>query len=186
MVGLIESDVILGVDREVRSVNIVSLEDHVENFGLVHSALLHKVYDLVLDHHSVVDVVVQLDLDLVFQLARFVQQLLIFDRVREGLQTKRGEVKDIMNYSLNQTLGRTILTSATVLFTVIVLLLFGGPGLRGFSVVLLIGMIAGVYSTLFIASPIVLWWAKRSGTNLRRAVLDTEQSKIEGVTPAQA
>jgi preprotein translocase subunit SecF len=67
-----------------------------------------------------------------------------------------------------------------------VLLLFGGPGLRGFSVVLLIGMIAGVYSTLFIASPIVLWWAKRSGTNLRRAVLDTEQSKIEGVTPAQA
>ncbi len=112
--------------------------------------------------------------------------IVIFDRVREGLQTKRGEVKDIMNYSLNQTLGRTILTSATVLFTVIVLLLFGGPGLRGFSVVLLIGMIAGVYSTLFIASPIVLWWAKRSGTNLRRAVLDTEQSKIEGVTPAQA
>ena len=112
--------------------------------------------------------------------------IVIFDRVREGLQTKRGEVKDIMNYSLNQTLGRTILTSATVLFTVVVLLLFGGPGLRGFSVVLLIGMIAGVYSTLFIASPIVLWWAKRSGTNLRRAVLDTEQSKIEGVTPAQA
>jgi len=112
--------------------------------------------------------------------------IVIFDRVREGLQTKRGEVKEIMNYSLNQTLGRTILTSATVLFTVIVLLLFGGPGLRGFSVVLLIGMIAGVYSTLFIASPIVLWWAKKSGTNLRRAVLDTEQSKIEGVTPAQA
>lgn len=112
--------------------------------------------------------------------------IVIFDRVREGLQTKRGDVKDIINYSLNQTLGRTILTSATVLFTVIVLLLFGGPGLRGFSVVLLIGMIAGVYSTLFVASPIVLWWAKRSGTNLRRAVLDTEQSKIEGVTPSQA
>jgi len=112
--------------------------------------------------------------------------IVIFDRVREGLQTKRGEVKDIMNYSLNQTLGRTILTSATVLFTVVVLLIFGGPGLRSFSVVLLIGMIAGVYSTLFVASPIVLWWAKRSGTNLRRAVIDTEQSKIEGVTPAQA
>jgi SecD/SecF fusion protein len=112
--------------------------------------------------------------------------IVIFDRVREGLQTKRGDVKDIMNYSLNQTLGRTILTSATVLFTVIVLLLFGGPGLRSFSVVLLIGMIAGVYSTLFVASPIVLWYAKRTGTNLRRAVLDTEQSKIEGITPQQA
>jgi len=105
--------------------------------------------------------------------------IVIFDRVREGLQTKRGDVKDIMNYSLNQTLGRTILTSATVLFTVIVLLLFGGPGLRSFAVVLLIGMVAGVYSTLFVASPIVLWWAKKTGTNLRRAVLDTEQSKIE-------
>jgi len=112
--------------------------------------------------------------------------IVIFDRVREGLQTKRGDVKDIMNYSLNQTLGRTILTSATVLFTVVVLLIFGGPGLRGFAVVLTIGMIAGVYSTLFVASPIVLWWAKKSGTNLRRAVLDTEQSKIEGITPAQA
>lgn len=108
--------------------------------------------------------------------------IVIFDRVREGLQTKRGDVEDIMNYSLNQTLGRTILTSATVLFTVIVLLIFGGPGLRSFSVVLLFGMIAGVYSTLFVASPIVIWWAKRSGTNLRRAVLDTELSKIEGVT----
>ncbi|MEQ1843932.1 MAG: protein translocase subunit SecF, partial [Verrucomicrobiales bacterium] len=109
--------------------------------------------------------------------------IVIFDRVREGLQTKRGEVKDIMNYSLNQTLGRTILTSATVLFTLLVLLLFGGPGLRSFSVVLLIGVIAGVYSTLFVASPIVLWWAKRSGTNLRRQVLDNEQSKIEGAAP---
>lgn len=112
--------------------------------------------------------------------------IVIFDRVREGLQTKRGDVGAIMNLSLNQTLGRTILTSATVLFTVVVLLIFGGPGLRSFSVVLLVGMIAGVYSTLFVASPIVLWWAKRSGTNLRRAVLDTEQSKIEGSAPQQA
>ena len=105
--------------------------------------------------------------------------IVIFDRVREGLATKRGEVKDIMNYSLNKTLSRTILTSATTLFTVLVLLIFGGPGLRSFAVVLTIGLIAGTYSTLFIAAPIVLWWAKRTGTNLRREVLDTEQSKIE-------
>ena len=112
--------------------------------------------------------------------------IVIFDRVREGLQTKRGEVKDIMNYALNVTLGRTILTSTTTIFTVVVLLLFGGPALRGFSVFLLIGMISGIYSTLYIAAPITLWWAKKTGTNLRRAVLDTEQSKIEGVTPSQA
>ena len=73
VVGLIESDVIFGVDGEVRSVNIVALEDHIENFGLVHSALLHKVDDLVLDHNSVVNVVVKLNLHFVFQLARLVQ-----------------------------------------------------------------------------------------------------------------
>ena len=105
--------------------------------------------------------------------------IVVFDRVREGLATKRGEVKDIMNYALNKTLSRTILTSSTTLFTVLVLLIFGGPGLRSFAVILTIGLIAGTYSTLFIAAPIVLWWAKRTGTNLRREVLDTEQSKIE-------
>ncbi len=108
--------------------------------------------------------------------------IVIFDRVREALQTKRGDVKDIMNLALNETLARTILTSATSLFTVVVLLLFGGPSLRSFALTLTIGMVAGVYSTLFIASPIVLWWAKRSGTSLRRQVLDTEQSKVEGIT----
>lgn len=111
--------------------------------------------------------------------------VVIFDRVREDLQTMRGDIKDIINLALNQTLGRTILTSATTLFTVIVLLIFGGPGLRSFSVVLVIGMVAGVYSTLFIASPIVLWWAKRSGTNLRRQVLDTEQAKVESAAAGQ-
>lgn len=109
--------------------------------------------------------------------------IVVFDRVREGLATKRGEVKDVMNYSLNKTLSRTILTSATTLTTVLVLLIFGGPALRSFSVVLVIGLVAGTYSTLFIAAPIVLWWSERSGTNLRRQVLDTEQSKIEGATP---
>jgi len=114
--------------------------------------------------------------------------IVVFDRVREGLATKRGEVKDIMNYALNKTLSRTILTSSTTLFTVLVLLIFGGPGLRSFAVILTIGLIAGTYSTLFIAAPIVLWWAKRTGTNLRREVLDTEQSKIEasGGPAAQA
>ena len=84
-----------------------------------------------------------------------------------------------MNYSLNKTLSRTILTAATTLFTVLVLLIFGGPGLRSFALVLTIGLIAGTYSSLFMAPTVTLWWAKRTGTNLRRAVLDSEQSKIE-------
>lgn len=112
--------------------------------------------------------------------------IVIFDRVREGLATKRGEVRDIMNYALNKTLSRTILTGATTLFTVLVLLIFGGPGLHSFAVVLTIGLIAGIYSTLFVAAPITLWWAQKTGTNLRREVLDTEQSKIEASGSAPA
>lgn len=111
--------------------------------------------------------------------------IVVFDRVREGLATKRGDVKDIMNYALNKTLARTLLTSVTTLITVTVLYIFGGPGLRNFAETLIIGVIVGTYSSIFIAAPIVLWWARRSGTNLRREVLDTEQSKIEEAGAAQ-
>ncbi|MCB0162292.1 MAG: protein translocase subunit SecF, partial [Caldilineaceae bacterium] len=97
--------------------------------------------------------------------------IVVFDRVREGLRSKRGEVKDVMNYSLNSTLSRTILTGATTLFTVVVLFFFGGPALSNFSLTLIIGVLVGTYSSIFIASPIVLWWARRSGTNLRREIL---------------
>lgn len=107
--------------------------------------------------------------------------IVVFDRVREGLATKRGNVKDIINYALNKTLARTLLTSVTTLITVTVLYIFGGPGLRNFAETLIIGVIVGTYSSIFIASPIVLWWARKSGTNLRREVLDTEQSKIDAL-----
>jgi SecD/SecF fusion protein len=112
--------------------------------------------------------------------------IIVFDRVREGLATKRGNVKEIMNYCLNKTLGRTILTSSTTLLTVIVLTVFGGPGLRNFALTMVIGLVVGTYSSVFIAAPIVLWWARRSGTNLRREVLDSEQSKIEASGTATA
>lgn len=110
--------------------------------------------------------------------------IVVFDRVREGLATKRGDVKDVMNYCLNATLARTLLTSVTTLFIVIVLYLFGGPALRNFALVLIIGVMIGTYSSIFIASPIVLWWARKNGINLRREVLDTEQSKIDPMNAA--
>lgn len=110
--------------------------------------------------------------------------IVVFDRVREGLATKRGNIKDIMNDSLNRTLARTLLTSLTTLITVFVLFLFGGPGLRNFALTLIIGVIIGTYSSIFIASPIVLWWARKSGTNLRREVLDAEMSKVEATGTA--
>ena len=112
--------------------------------------------------------------------------IIVFDRVREGLATKRGDVKDIMNFALNATLGRTLLTSGTTLTTVIVLFLFGGPALRGFSLPLIIGVLVGTYSSIFVAAPVVLWWARRSGTNLRREVLDTEASRVDVTAPSKA
>jgi len=106
--------------------------------------------------------------------------IVVFDRVREGLRIKRGNVKDVMNYCLNATLGRTLLTSATTLITVLVLFLFGGPALRNFSLTLIVGVLIGTYSSIFIASPIVLWWAKKTKTNLRREILDADQGKVGG------
>ena len=104
--------------------------------------------------------------------------IVVFDRVREGLQTKRGDVRDIMNYCLNATLARTLLTGITTAITVLTLLLFGGPALNNFAFTIMLGLIVGTYSSVFVASPIVLWWARRTRTNLRREVLDSEQSKV--------
>lgn len=83
VVGLVESDVVLGVDDEIRGVNVVALDDHVENFGLMHSTLLHKVNDLILNHNSVVNVVIQLNLDLILQLTSLVEELLILNWLGE-------------------------------------------------------------------------------------------------------
>lgn len=108
--------------------------------------------------------------------------IVVFDRVREGLKTKRGEVKDIMNFSLNATLSRTLLTSLTTMLTLLTLYFFGGPSLNNFAFTLIIGVLVGTYSSIFVASPIVLWWARKSKTNLRREVLDSEQEKISPET----
>ena len=103
--------------------------------------------------------------------------IVIFDRIRDSLKTIRGDVKDVMNLSLNATLSRTIITTGLTLQVVIVLFLFGGPSLKDFSLTLIIGMISGTYSTVFIACPIVLWWARFRKLNLRREILDAEAAK---------
>lgn len=85
--------------------------------------------------------------------------IVIFDRIRENLKLSRREpLASIINRSVNQTLGRTIMTSGLTFLTVIALYLFGGPVLHGFSFALVVGIIIGTYSSVFIASPIVLFW----------------------------
>lgn len=97
--------------------------------------------------------------------------IVVFDRVRESLFFRSGSVRDLMNEAINATLSRTILTSATTIVTVGILSLFGGSNLRDFSVMILIGLVVGTYSSIFVASPIVLWWSSRKGGNLRQDVV---------------
>jgi SecD/SecF fusion protein len=99
--------------------------------------------------------------------------IVIFDRIRETILLRAGSIKDVMNEAINATLSRTILTSATTIVTVAILSLFGGSALRDFSIMILIGLVVGTYSSVFVASPIVLWWSQRKGGNLRKDVLAT-------------
>ena len=104
--------------------------------------------------------------------------IVIFDRIREGLKTgERGTVEQLMNLSINQTLGRTILTGGTTLLSVGALYFFGGAVLRDFSFAILMGIVIGTYSSIFVAAPVVLWSSKLRGKSVRREVLETEALK---------
>ena len=93
--------------------------------------------------------------------------VVVFDRVRENVRLHpKSDSKETFNLALNETLSRTVITSATTLFVVVVLLLFGGAVLRGFSFTLLVGVITGTYSSLFIASPLVIDLGKRKKASL--------------------
>jgi SecD/SecF fusion protein len=101
--------------------------------------------------------------------------IIIFDRIRESLQLRRGghTLQEVMNEAINATLSRTVLTSTATLACVLSLAIFGGASLRDFSIVILIGIFIGTYSSIFVASPIVLWWANRGKGKIGHA--DAEQ-----------
>ncbi len=90
--------------------------------------------------------------------------IVIFDRVRENLRGMRKDnIKEIVNVAINQTLNRTIITGGTVLLSVIALYLFGGEVLRGFAFTMIVGVITGTYSSVFIAAAIVTFWRHGKG-----------------------
>ncbi len=90
--------------------------------------------------------------------------IVIFDRIREDLKIMRkASYKDILNLSINQTLSRTLLTSLTTLFVVLSLFMLGGEVIRNFSFVLLAGIIVGTYSSIFVASALLVDWSGRKG-----------------------
>ncbi len=94
--------------------------------------------------------------------------VVVFDRVRENLRkNRRAPLQDVLNLSLNQTLSRTVLTSGTTLLAVGTLYAFGGDVIRGFAFIVLCGVLVGTYSSIFVASPVVLFWEKFFGREAR-------------------
>ena len=95
--------------------------------------------------------------------------IVIFDRVRENIKKLRKEsLASVMNVSINETLGRTILTTGTVMMVVLILFFFGGPVIHDFAAAMIVGLITGTYSTIYIASPVVLVWDKYVTKRVRR------------------
>ena len=87
--------------------------------------------------------------------------IVIFDRIREDLKLGvRGTFREVMNQALNQTLSRTIITSGTVFLATLSLYIFGGGAINDFAFTFLVGIITGTYSSIYIASALVLWWHK--------------------------
>lgn len=95
--------------------------------------------------------------------------IVIFDRVRENIKKMRKDsLETVFNVSINETLGRTILTSGTVMIVVLILFFFGGPVIHDFAFTLIVGLISGTYSTVYVASPVVLFWHNRFTAKQKR------------------
>jgi SecD/SecF fusion protein len=86
--------------------------------------------------------------------------VVVFDRIRENLARRRGTLADIINLSVNEVLSRTIITSATVFLVVVALFFFGGVVLEDFALAMMLGVIVGTYSSVFVASPVIFAWRK--------------------------
>ena len=92
--------------------------------------------------------------------------IIVFDRIRENLRKyHKKPMEVILNRSVNETLSRTLLTSVTTLFVVVTLFVLGGGIIHDFAFALIIGVLVGTYSSIFVASPILLAWQGRQGKN---------------------
>lgn len=111
--------------------------------------------------------------------------IVIFDRIREDLRLGvRGTFREVMNQALNQTLSRTIITSGTVFLATLSLFIFGGGEINDFAFTFLIGIITGTYSSIYIASAIVLWWHKGQRPNIGGA--SSTQTIVEPAVKARS
>jgi len=114
--------------------------------------------------------------------------IVVFDRIRENRKLhRRDSLYKITNDSINQTLSRTVITSGLVFLSVLAMVIFGGEVLKGFSLALLVGISFGTYSSIAIASPIMVWWEQRLERSGKISAPPTRQSgSTSGDQPASA
>jgi SecD/SecF fusion protein len=105
--------------------------------------------------------------------------IVIFDRIREDLKLGiRGTFRELVNQALNQTLSRTIITSGTVFLATLALYVFGGGAINDFAFTFLVGIITGTYSSIYIASAMVLWWHKGQRPNIGSGQVPVEAAAV--------
>jgi len=111
--------------------------------------------------------------------------IVIFDRVRENMRSHRREsLYDVINIALNQTLGRTVITAGTALLSAIALFLFGGEVLHGFAFAMIVGIVTGTYSSIFVAATVVTFWRRKQLRAATAGAPAVSATSAVGVTPA--
>ncbi len=113
--------------------------------------------------------------------------IVIFDRVRENMRKMRREsLSEIINISINQTLGRTVITAGTALLSALALFLFGGEVLHGFAFTMIVGIVTGTYSSVFVAAAIVTFWRRTKPSKLSTATAAVAAPAAASSKPAAA
>ena len=128
------------------------------------AAVASEVHDVVITMGAISFFAIDVNLDTLAAILTVIgyslnDTIIVFDRIRENIKTSKSTQLDaIINESVSATLTRTILTSCTTLITVVVLFLFGGDMIHGFSLALIVGIVIGTLSSIFVAAPMLLWF----------------------------
>ncbi|MBC5857172.1 protein translocase subunit SecF [Campylobacter jejuni] len=128
------------------------------------AAIISEIHDVVITLGAISLFKIDVNLDILAAVLTVLgyslnDTIIIFDRIREGIKTsKKSELAPIINESVSATLSRTVLTSGLTLATVVILYFFGGEMIQGFSLALIVGIVAGTLSSIFVASPTLLWF----------------------------